>query len=44
MGFSRNKSHSQMTLICLKTLSTDYQGDLRWIGVNELKTLLEMID
>jgi hypothetical protein len=33
-----------MTLICLKVLSSDYPGELKWIKANELRILLEMID
>ena len=44
LGFSRNKSHSQMILISLKVLSKGYPGDIKWIGAGEIKILFDMID
>ena len=33
-----------MTLICLKTMSKGYPGNLRWLSDKEIIILLEMID
>lgn len=43
VGFRRNQAHSQMSLICLKVLSSDYQGDLRWVTSSEIKSMNEMV-
>lgn len=45
LGFSRNKAHSQMILICLKILSTDYfPTPVKFVGSAELSLLSNMID
>lgn len=43
-GFRRNQAHSQMSLICLKVLSQDYPGDLKWISSPEIRQAYDMVN